>query len=260
MIFLNKLIVKHLILIRYGPITVNPRKQPSKTLFTGRRSKYEVLDGEEEEKRRLRRDRNRVAATKCREKREQVLTDLEIELINEENKYKDLIKTIQQLNQQKHSIESFISSNFVNCPLQQQQQQQQQTSMIFGDISHVSPIRETPALPLPPQPLQLIANNEEEFTAFLEPVPLLTNSAYGMDQSNSIFNSQVQQQQQPITMTSSLERIINNLTSPTGYIDNNNNCSSLFNSAFGTSSCARQHSSSGEDDSLPPAHKNSFVF
>ena len=69
------------IFFRYGPITVNPRKEPSKTLYTGRRSKYEVLSGDDEETRRDRRERNRVAATKCREKRETVLQQLEREMI-----------------------------------------------------------------------------------------------------------------------------------------------------------------------------------
>jgi hypothetical protein len=114
---------------------------------------------------------------------------------------------------------------------------------------------ETPAPPLPPHQLQLVANDEEEFLPFLQPAPLLTNSAYPTDQSNHLLNSQ-----QTITMsTSSIDRIINSLYSPSAFLDNNNNtCSGLYNSAHG--SCAQQHSSSSEDDSLPPTHKNSYVY
>jgi hypothetical protein len=239
-------------LIRYGPVTVNPRKRPSKTLFTGRRSKYEILAGEEEEKRRLRRERNRVAATKCREKRENILNDLEIKCANESNKYTSLFEAIQQLEKRKQHLQSILSNHIVNCPLQQ-------SSMVFGDTNFLSSITETPAIPIPHQQLELIANDEEEFSRFLQPAPVLTNSAYNTDQSNYLFDSQQQQQQQTITMnSSSLERIISSLNSPTTYIDNNNNCSGLFNSAYG-SSCAQQHSSSSEDDSLPPTHKNSYV-
>jgi len=252
-------------MIRYGPITVNPRKQPSKTLFTGRRSKYELLAGEEEEKRRLRRERNRVAATKCREKRDNVLNDLQIQCDNEANQYTYLVETIQQLEQRKQHLELLLSNHIVNCPLQQINsisQQQQQSSMVFGDTNFLSSIMETPAPSLPPLQLQLISNNEEEFTRFLQPTSLLTNSAYNPDQLNYLFNSQEQEQgqQQTITMnSSSLDRIINSLNSPTPYIDNNNNkCTGLYNSAYG-SSCAQQHSSSSEDDSLPPTHKNSYV-
>jgi len=237
--------------IRYGPILVNPRKQPSKTLFTGRRSKYEVLIGEEEEKRRLRRERNRVAATKCREKRENILTGLEMIYADETNKHNNLLKTIQQLEQRKQNLESFISNHIINCSLQQQQQQQQ-SSMVFGDTSFLSSITETPVPPLPPHQLELIANGEEEFNRFLQPTPVLTNSAANIDQLNSLFNSQ---QPQLISMSaSSLERMINNLESPSPFIDSNNNtCTGLYNSAYGSSSCARQHSSSSADDSLPPA-------
>jgi len=249
-----KQIIEYMRLIRYGPITVNPRKQPSKTLFTGRRSKYEILAGEEEEKRRLRRERNRVAATKCREKRENILNDLEIKCANESNKYTSLFEAIQQLEQRKQHLQSILSNHIVNCPLQQ-------SSMVFGDTNFLSSISETPAPPLPPHQLQLIANNEEEFGRFLQPSPVLTNSAYNTDQSNYLFNSQQLEQQQQSTITmnsSSLERIISSLHSPTSFIDNNNNCSGLYNSAYG-SSCAQQHSSSSEDDSLPPTHKNSYV-
>jgi hypothetical protein len=232
--------------VKYGPITVNPRKQPSKTLFTGRRSKYEVLSGEEEEKRRQRRERNRIAATKCRVKRDDILNDLELACNHAMNQYTHLLNVIEQLEQRKSHLQSLVC----NYPLQ--------PPMVFGNPGFLSTITETPAPPLPPHQLELIANNEEEFNRFLQPTPVLTNSAYNSDQSNYLFNPQP-----TITMSSgSLERLINSLHSPApAYIDNNNNTSQeLVNSAYGSSTCAQQHSSSSEDDSMPSTHKHPFVY
>lgn len=241
---------------RYGPITVNPRKQPSKTLFTGRRSKYEVLAGEEEEKRRLRRERNRVAALKCRVKRDDILNDLEAACQQEANKHAQLIAVIHQLEQKKRQLQSlFVTEGpFI-----------QPAPMVFGNTSFLSSItNNTPAPPLPPHQLQLVANNEEEFTRFIQPSTQLTNSAYNEDQSNYLFDSQIQ----PISMSSgSFERILSEIPS-LSYVDNNNNKptttntahSDLFNSAYGSSTCAQQHSSSSEDDPMPSTHRNSAVY
>ncbi|CAF3386732.1 unnamed protein product [Rotaria sp. Silwood1] len=263
--------------VRYGPITVNPRKQPSKTLFTGRRSKYEPLNNDEEEKRRLRRERNRAAATKCREKRENILANLEDEYHKELNTHTNYLTTIQQLQAKKQHLESILSNHMVNCQLPRinsimpppppPPQQQQQQSMVFGDTTFLSSIVERSPPPPPPPPirsnqLQNIQNDEEDFNNFLQPTSLLTNSAYNNnDQPNYFLNPEQQSQQQVISMTSSsLDRLINGLHSPSPCIDNNNNCSGLYNSAFGSSTCAQQHSSSSEDDSLPPTHKNPFVY
>jgi hypothetical protein len=248
--------------IRYGPITVNPRKRPSKTLFTGRRSKYEVLANDEEERRRLRRERNRVAATKCREKRESVLFDLEMQYNEELQKYTKLSNDIAKLEQRKQHLQSVFSNYIVNGSQQQiiPIPSQQEPPMVFGDPAFLTSIIETPVPPLPPHQLQNIQYEEDEFHNFLQPPPSLTNSAYNnIDQSNWFFTTE-QQTHQTITMnSSSIDRLMNSLQSPTPFIDNNNNCSGLYNSAYGTSTCAQQHSSSSEDDSLPPNHKNSYV-
>jgi hypothetical protein len=67
---------------RYGPIVVRPRKNPAPTLRTGRKSKYIALTAEEEQKRELRRKRNRQAAEKCKLKRSEIEDKLEIDLKN----------------------------------------------------------------------------------------------------------------------------------------------------------------------------------
>src|SRR5579871_23350 len=52
--------------IAFGPIKVKPRKKPAPTLATGRRSKYEILTPDKEQKRNVRRARNRAAAERVR--------------------------------------------------------------------------------------------------------------------------------------------------------------------------------------------------
>ena len=246
-------------------------------MFTGRRSKYEILSSDEEEKRRLRRERNRIAATKCREKRESILINFEKEYKKELACYSSHLKMVQQLEEQKQHLESVLSNHMTKCqlpqmnsaylppittptPPQQQQQQQQQLSMVFGDPSFLSSIIETPAPPLPPHEIQITRNDDEKSNSFCQSTSLLTNSAYDNDQSNYLLNFEQQTPQQTFLMnSSSLERLITGLHSPTDNNNNNNNYSTLYNSAYGSSSCAQQHSNSSEDDSLPPTHNNSFV-
>lgn len=251
--------------IRYGPVTVNPRKIPAKTLFTGRRSKYEQLSTEEEEKRRIRRDRNRAAATKCREKRDTILIELEQKCQEESEKYDSLIKIVKNLQEQKQHLENVLSSNnFYTEQLQpiEPNLPVKESSTVFVNIGFPSSIMETsiPSLPCnQPQVIQC-ADDDSKNTA-APTMPILTNTAYNDDQLGFIFNAE-QPPLQTISMnSSSLDRLINSLQTPASILDNNNNnCSGLFNSAYGSSTCAQQHSSSSEDDSLPPKRKNYYVF
>jgi hypothetical protein len=174
-----------------------------------------------------------------------------MELNREVNKYTHLIKVIQQLEQRKQDLQSRVSNQVVNGPLQQ-------TTML--PAFHPS-LMETQPAQFPRHELQIVANNEEEFSRFLQPsTSILTNSGYNTDQSNQLFIPEQQSQQQTMVMnTSSLDRLINSLQSP-AYIDNNNNnCSGLFNSVYGSSSCTQQHSSFTDGNSLPPTQSNSYV-
>ncbi len=217
-------------------------------MFTGRRSKYEVLSVDEEEKRRDRRERNRVAATKCREKRENVLSNLENEHANELNNNKRLSKLVNNLEQRKLDLETIMTNHLNECLLMNNT-----SAMIFGDTGFLSSITDAPPLPLPSYQQPNVCSEEEELSLFLDPsTPILTNSAYHANESNSILL------QQPMT-TSSIDRLLNALQSPTVSMENINNHSMLFNSAVG-SSCAKQHSNSSEDDSLPPKCTNPCVF
>jgi hypothetical protein len=123
--------------------------------------------------------------------------------------------------------------------------------MIFGDTGFLSSITDAPPLPLPTYQQPILYNSdEEELSHILDPTPILTNSAYNSDEINSIFIPQ------PMT-NSSIDRLLNNLQSPIISMEASNNHSILFNSAVG-SSCAKQHSNSSEDDSLPPKCTNPY--
>ncbi len=110
---------------RYGPITVRPRKNPAPTLRTGRKSKYIELTPEEARKRDLRRERNRQAAEKCKQKRSEIEDKLESDLKvllseqtniqNEKNKL--LEKKIFLENLLKQHLENCISNNNSNFPI-----------------------------------------------------------------------------------------------------------------------------------------------
>ncbi|CAF0902110.1 unnamed protein product [Adineta ricciae] len=241
--------------MRYGPITVNPRKLPSKTLFTGRRSKYEVLSTDEEERRRDRRERNRIAATKCREKRETVLSQLENQHQDELETHRNLLKTVRDLEQQKQYLENVLNNHLNICPLLNPS-----FSMVFGDTSFLSTIIDAPPPVLPSGPQPIVHSEDDELSHILDPSPELTNSAYETDDSNQIFLPPLGGlSAQPIAMTSSsIERLINSLNTPTISMESANNHSILVNTAFG-STCAQQHSHSSDDDSLP-SRANPYVY
>ncbi|CAF0927420.1 unnamed protein product [Rotaria sordida] len=101
--------------ISFGPIRVKPRKRPAPTLATGRRSKYEILTAEEEQKRNVRRARNRAAAERVRISRlniEQQLLDQINELEKQETK---LSQNVQTLQHQKLHLETRLFTHEQMC-------------------------------------------------------------------------------------------------------------------------------------------------
>ena len=83
--------------IEFGPIKVKPRKKPTPTLATGRRSKYEILGAEEEQKRDGRRIRNRVAAQRVRLNRLKVEEQLKSQINVLEEQVGELLKEREML-------------------------------------------------------------------------------------------------------------------------------------------------------------------
>ena len=196
-----------------------------------------------------------MAATKYREKRENVLAHFEDQHDQELQHHRTLSKHINDLQQRKLYLQSVLTNHQNDCPLLNPA-----PPMVFGNTRFLSTIIDTPPplLPLPQQPN--LCQEDDELSHMLDPTPLLTNSAYESDSSNGFFLPPQEQQAQPIHMTSSsIERLINSLQSPTVSMENTGNHSMLFNSAVGAS-CAQQHSHSSDDDSLPPARSHPYVY
>ena len=73
-----------------------------------KRPKTDELTPEEEEKRRLRRERNKLAAFRCRQRRKQHIVELEQVTEQIQNSNDDLEREIEDLKQQKQQLEEML--------------------------------------------------------------------------------------------------------------------------------------------------------
>lgn len=99
----------------FGPIQVKARRKPAPTLATGRRSKYEALNPEEERKRDVRRARNRAAAERVRLSRLDIENDLQRQLRDLEEQERQLLSCVQRLQQQKLDLQTRIQTHRAAC-------------------------------------------------------------------------------------------------------------------------------------------------
>ena len=99
----------------YGPIVVRPRKNPAPTLASGRKSKYAQLTAEEEYRREIRRRRNRLAAEKCKFKRNEIEEKLEIDLVNLHNENHNLKGENEILLDKKMRLEKLLNEHTHAC-------------------------------------------------------------------------------------------------------------------------------------------------
>jgi hypothetical protein len=102
--------------MQYGPITVRLCRKAAPRLATGRRSKYLVLVGEEATRREKRREKNRAAAKRLKEKRQLIEDELNQKLKGLENQYSGLQNYLQQLQQKKQNLENEVNK-FIKNPL-----------------------------------------------------------------------------------------------------------------------------------------------
>lgn len=232
-------------------MTVNPRKKPSKTLFTGRRSKYEVLTTEEEEKRRDRRERNRVAATKCREKREHILSRLEHQYQEEEARNQYLARLVEDLQYRKETLEKMID-----------QYKLPQANLLTSNVNtHPINVLNEP-IPTLNQLMAFRVSRVTEDEQHEEQQPFaLTNSDYVADDPDLFISLNQNNQQIEIASihfdTSSLEKLMNNLCTPTMSLETNS--AVLYNSAQG-STCAKQYSQPViEDESMSSINQPKII-
>ena len=101
--------------IAFGPIKVKRRKKPAPTLATGRRSKYEILSPEEEQKRNIRRARNRAAAERVRVSRLSVEQQLLNQIAELESQEAKLSQNVQSLQHQKLHLETRLFTHERMC-------------------------------------------------------------------------------------------------------------------------------------------------
>lgn len=101
--------------IEFGPIKVKPRKKPAPTLATGRRSKYEILPADEEQKRNVRRARNRAAAERVRISRLNIEQRLLEQIEQLERQESALMNDVESLQHQKLHLETRLFTHEQMC-------------------------------------------------------------------------------------------------------------------------------------------------
>ena len=95
----------HLNTVSYGPINVRIRRTAPQTLATGRRSKFTILEGDAAIKRDIRRRRNREAAKKLKQKRDQIERELINQIRRLESQEETLSLEIDLLRNYKHNLQ-----------------------------------------------------------------------------------------------------------------------------------------------------------
>lgn len=98
----------------YESIPVQLRRKPAPTLETGRRSKNLILVGDEAARRDKRRERNREAARKLKEKRVLIEEELNRTLKDLQGQHADLQKYLRFLHQRKQLLEDVMNDLRVN--------------------------------------------------------------------------------------------------------------------------------------------------
>lgn len=83
-----------------------------------RKAEEELLDPEEDEKRSMRRDRNRLAAARCRQKRLDQIETLQVEVNNWEMKNRSLEEEVAALKADKEELQYILAAHRNTCSLQ----------------------------------------------------------------------------------------------------------------------------------------------
>merc|ERR1711950_95897 len=83
-----------------------------------RKAEEELMDPEEDEKRSMRRNRNRLAAARCRQKRLDQIENLQIEVNNWEKKNRSLEEEVAALKADKEELQYILAAHRNTCSLQ----------------------------------------------------------------------------------------------------------------------------------------------
>merc|ERR1712020_486320 len=83
-----------------------------------RKAEEELLDPEEDEKRNMRRNRNRLAAARCRQKRLDQIESLQVEVNNWEKRNRSLEEEVAALKAEKEELQYILAAHRNSCSLQ----------------------------------------------------------------------------------------------------------------------------------------------
>merc|ERR1712045_156602 len=83
-----------------------------------RKAEEELLDPEEDEKRKMRRNRNRLAAARCRQKRLDQIETLQVEVNNWEKRNRSLEEEVVALKADKEELQYILAAHRNTCSLQ----------------------------------------------------------------------------------------------------------------------------------------------
>merc|ERR1711953_168319 len=83
-----------------------------------RKAEDDLMDPEEDEKRKMRRNRNRLAAARCRQKRLDQIETLQVEVNNWEKKNRSLEEEVAALKADKEELQYILAAHRNTCPLQ----------------------------------------------------------------------------------------------------------------------------------------------
>ncbi|KAM6961018.1 protein c-Fos-like [Aplochiton taeniatus] len=156
-----------------------PKAGVSKGKNPGRKGKNEQLSPEEEEKKRVRRERNKMAAAKCRNRRRELTDTLQVETDQLEEEKAALQAEIASLLKEKERLQFVLTSHKPTCQLvEEEEEEDEELESMFQEAS-VSPglppsmeedqlpedgIQEAPSLPdmeLPNDPSTAISGNSD---------------------------------------------------------------------------------------------------
>merc|ERR1711884_74565 len=99
-----------------------------------RRAEEELVDPEEDAKRKMRRNRNRLAAAKCRQKRLDQIADLQVEVSKWEMKNRSLEEEVASLREEKEELQYILAAHRNTCTLQvkvEEEEESQSQSPVF---------------------------------------------------------------------------------------------------------------------------------
>ncbi|TRY88463.1 hypothetical protein DNTS_005147 [Danionella cerebrum] len=122
-------------------------KHARKSFSSRRKGAKDQLSPEEEERKRIRRERNKLAAAKCRNRRRELTNSLQAETDSLEEDKAALQSEISSLLKEKQRLELLLSTHAPHCKLPEQPESQEQTQTQDEKIQAASVPEQVPSSP-----------------------------------------------------------------------------------------------------------------